>query len=305
MTVGSLFSGIGGFDLAAERVWGSGRVRWQVEIDPFCSRVLTKHWPDVPRFGDIRELTGAELEPVDVVCGGFPCQPVSTAGKRRGAGDSRWLWPEMLRMVAAVKPAWVVAENVPGLLGLGLDEVLSGLEAAGYEVGAVGVPALAVGAPHVRQRLWIVAHDHGIGWSRRGTSGGSAQDAAGRPAGDEVGNSRSAVSNANGLGRGERGRLGTLPRRQAGQETVGSCANASSARLPQPGHEALLGAGRRDEGRAVAERGWWTVEPGMGRVAHGVPARVDRLRSLGNAIVPQIAEMIFRWIEQVSTEALA
>ena len=152
----SLFSGIGGLDLAFE--WAGGTVVAMVEIDPFCQKVLGKHWPDVPVFSDVREVTGADVGAVDVVYGGFPCQPFSVAGDRRGRDDDRFLWPEFSRLVRELGPRWVVGENVPGILSLAGDDVCADLELAGYEVGIWDFEAAAVGAPHRRERVFFVGH---------------------------------------------------------------------------------------------------------------------------------------------------
>jgi len=161
----SLFTGIGGFDCAAQRVWGEGTTVAFCEIDPFCQQVLKKHWPGVPIFSDIRELGREQLEqlgPIDIITGGFPCQPFSHAGQRRGTEDDRHLWPEMLRVIRLVKPRWVLGENVSGLLslegGVVFENCLSDLEAEGYSVQAFIIPACAVNAPHRRDRVWIVAN---------------------------------------------------------------------------------------------------------------------------------------------------
>lgn len=130
----------------------------QVEIDEFCNRVLAAHWPHVKRMRDIYEVHGDEFGAIDLVVAGFPCQPVSGAGKRRGQADVRWLWPEVCRIIRSARPAWCLLENVPGLISLGLDDVLGDLESAGYEAAACVYPAAAVGAPHERERIFIVAH---------------------------------------------------------------------------------------------------------------------------------------------------
>ena len=156
-----MFTGIGGFDLGFERA--GYEVKWQVEIDPFCRAVLAKHWPDVKRYDDIRAV-GPELEYVDVICGGWPCQPVSSAsrGRRRGTADPRWLWPENRRILALHRPAWFVGENVAHIDGAPLEQVVSDLEAIGYEVGPpLEIPACAFGHDHWRRRLWILGHAHG------------------------------------------------------------------------------------------------------------------------------------------------
>jgi DNA (cytosine-5)-methyltransferase 1 len=161
MTFGSLFSGIGGLDLGLERAGMS--CKWQVEIDPWCRRVLAKHWPNVPKFADIKEITGKDLEPVDLIAGGFPCQPVSVAGKRQGEEDTRWLWPEFARIVRHLRPQWMLAENVPGLFTRGFDTVLRELAEIGYDAEWSVVSACAVGAPQMRKRLLILAYPRGIG----------------------------------------------------------------------------------------------------------------------------------------------
>ncbi len=154
-----LFSGIGGFSLGLERTGGFKTVAF-CEIDPFCRAVLQKHWPEVPIHDDVKKFR-AELGTADVVCGGFPCQPFSTAsaGKRGGVGDDRFLWPEMLRIISECQPAWVIGENVAGIESLALRQVVSDLEGAGYEVAPpFEIPACAVGHDHRRARFWFLAH---------------------------------------------------------------------------------------------------------------------------------------------------
>lgn len=160
MRVGSLFSGIGGFDLGLERAGMT--VRWQVENDPYCNKVLAKHWPGVKRYGDIKTIDWNEVERVDLICGGFPCQPVSLAGKRLAQEDERWLWPEFERCIGVLRPRFVLVENVAGLLGRGLGDVLAGLAAAGYDAAWDCVQAREFGAPHERERLYLVAHSDEI-----------------------------------------------------------------------------------------------------------------------------------------------
>ena len=172
----SLFSGIGGFDLAAE--WAGWTNAFNCEIDPFCRKILKYHFPDAEQYGDIRTADFAVWrDRIDVLTGGFPCQPFSLAGKRKGTEDDRYLWPEMLRVIRTVRPHWVVGENVYGIVnwseGMVLDTVCSDLEAAGYEVQPYIIPACGVGAPHRRDRCWFVAHrtDAGVETMREGQDG--------------------------------------------------------------------------------------------------------------------------------------
>lgn len=159
MRFGSLFSGIGGLDLGLERA--GMECRWQVEIDPFCQRVLEKHWPNVKRYGDIRQVSGFELEPVDLIAGGFPCQDLSSAGLRRGIrNDTRsGLWSEFVRLIRELRPRYVFIENVPGLLANEpMRRVLGDLSSLGFDAQWESIPAAAVGAPHLRDRVWIFAY---------------------------------------------------------------------------------------------------------------------------------------------------
>lgn len=230
LTFGSLFSGIGGMDLGLERA--GLECRWQVEVDPYCKHVLEKHWPKVKRYGDIKQVAG-DLESVDLLCGGFPCQPVSVAGKRRAQSDERWLWPEFNRIIRLVRPRFILVENVPGLLTAGIGDVLGDLAASGYNAEWSVLSACTLGAPHTRERLFIVAYPV---CSER------------RPDNPETLNN---------------------PRRQ---DDI------------QSGWE---------KGAAESQQcGWWSGEPALGRVANGVPAWLHRMRGLGNAVVPQVAEYI-------------
>ena len=161
----SLFSGIGGLDIAAE---SAGFVTvGQCEWADYPTKVLEKHWPDVPRWRDIRTLTKESfyektgLRTVDVISGGFPCQPFSVAGKHGGQDDDRYLWPEMLRVISELRPSWVLGENVPGIVNLALDQVLADLENIGYSGQAFIIPACGVDAPHKRDRVAILAHAEG------------------------------------------------------------------------------------------------------------------------------------------------
>lgn len=166
----SLFSGIGGLDLAAE--WAGFKTVAFCERDKFCQKVLRKHWPEVRIFDDVRTLDTRELPAIELLHGGYPCQPFSTAGNRRGEADERHMWPHMLRVVRELKPRWVVGENVKGHITLGLDTVCNDLEAEGYAVRAVCIPACSIGAVHRRERVFILAHTSSDGRDE-GATGGS------------------------------------------------------------------------------------------------------------------------------------
>jgi DNA (cytosine-5)-methyltransferase 1 len=167
VTFGSLFSGVGGLDLGLERA--GFECRWQVEKDEFCRKVLQKHWPGVPKYGDIYEVDFTTLEPVDLICGGFPCQPFSCAGKQLGENDERYLWPEFARAIRQVKPQWVLLENVPGLLAMAREfgQVLADLASCGFDASWSVLSACSMGAPHTRKRLFVVANANGARLERR------------------------------------------------------------------------------------------------------------------------------------------
>lgn len=160
MNHGSLFSGIGGFDLASQ--WCGWKNVFQVEKEPFCQKVLEKNFPHTKRYKDIYEFKGENTKryrgTIDIISGGFPCQPFSFPGRRKGKEDDRYLWPEMFRVIQEIKPNWVVGENVAGIIGVELDKPIFDLEDVGYEVQAFIIPACAVNAPHRRDRVWIVAN---------------------------------------------------------------------------------------------------------------------------------------------------
>lgn len=236
MTIGSLFSGVGGLELGLERA-GLGPVLWQCEIDPFCRAVLAKNWPHVTRYTDVRALVGSTLPPVQVLCGGFPCQDVSAAGKRAGLdGERSGLWFEFARLIAETKPRAVVAENVLGLVGRALDTVAGRLSELGYSVDVTRLQASDIGAPHRRERVFIVAYTRGERGQgeRLQPRGQSGQGGAGAPrpaTGGEVGG----MAHASGLGlsqpRRERDGAG-LPAPVGGG--AGTMAYAHGERQPQP-----------------------------------------------------------------------
>lgn len=162
VTHASLFTGIGGFDLAAE--WMGWKNVFQVEIDPFCNKVLEKNFPHAKRYGDIKQFDGKPYRgAIDVLTGGFPCQPHSFAGSRKQKDDKRHLWPEMLRVIGEVKPKYVIGENVSGIFNL-VDEICSDLESEGYTVEPIGIEASCIGTDNLRERYWFVAYSASVGW---------------------------------------------------------------------------------------------------------------------------------------------
>ena len=276
MTFGSLFAGIGGFDLGLERA--GMECRWQVEIDGYASGVLAKHWPSVTRWGDVRTFpVGDPAEwQVDLICAGVPCQPVSHAGKQKGASDERWMWGEALRVVADLKPRFFVAENPVGILSHDRGRTFAGLIRALSSVGYVCewhvVPACAVGAPHRRERVWIVADSDSRRFARKRLSEHSDQQ----------------------------GSFGHQPYRCS---TWGRWARQAASDSQYRGRQGWNS--ERPWSDTAMSSGWWETEPAVGRVAHGVPNRVDRLRCLGNAVVPQVAEVIGRAIIALEHEVQA
>ena len=251
-----LFSGIGGFALAAQRAgW---KTIGFAETDEYASKVLRKHWPDVPNHGDVRNVRNIRA---DLITGGFPCQPFSCVGKQIGKDDDRYLWPEMRRIISESGAAWVCGENVPELDGVALGDVLADMEAIGYEVQTLEIPACGVGAPHKRRRLWIVAHrkSHGL------------QDATGQD--------------------GKPCRCGLA---SCGMDALRSCDLLADTN-GEPVERAAI---------SRQEPNPWETEPVVGRVADGIPARVDRLRGLGNAIVPQIATVILAAMARTQNDKL-
>ena len=288
LTYGSLFTGVGGLDLGLDRAgW---ECRWQVEIDPYASAVLAKHWPAVRRYGDIRTVNPAELERVDLVCGGFPCQPTSVAGARRGDQDDRWLWPEFARVLGGVRPRWALLENPTGLLSFReFGDVLGDLAALGFDAEWDAVPAVALGAPHERDRIFVVAYAHGWGLQERSELDSSTpQDAAnGRPRRRHANGLRDDVADATKHGREPRGSRDAQEGQAGRQPDRGS----RQGHVAHPNVKPTIGAPV-----TWTERDPWATEPHVGRVVDGIPFRVDRLRCLGNAVVPQVAEAVGRAI---------
>jgi len=368
LMVGSLFAGIGGLDLGLERA--GMQVKWQVENNPYCIRVLAKHWPSVKRYGDIKQIKWSEVEPVDLICGGFPCQPVSVAGARKGDKDERWLWLEFLRAIREVRPRYALVENVPGLLSTDDGRLARGvfgdLAEIGYDAEWNIVSAADVGAPHLRKRIFIVAHAQSdlrsaprnerpfaLDWGSSslenprclvGQEGAEVEGILSRFSEEwnsrieSAGPSNMADSKQRGLSqRGSKPQVSVISRiGEHGQETI--VAHSQSFDGSRPEQEGVgtrkpeVSTGDRctalGDSESIrftrmgqAEDEWqvnrglnapdnsseigrecsqWAVEPDVGRVADGVPSRVDRLKCLGNAVVPQVAEYVGRLIMEVA-----
>ena len=314
-----LFSGIGGFSLGLEATGGFETVAF-CDIDKYSRKVLKKQWPSVKQYEDIKELNYERLKAdgigaIDIITGGYPCQPFSVAGRKKGEEDPRHLWPEYFRLIKELRPSWVIGENVSGHIKLGLDTVLENLESEGYSARTFSISASSVGAKHQRERIWIVAN---------------ARQHGGRI--EPTGNSE-------GIGRGslettERSAdTDTISRSSKGEETL---ANSVELGLEKHGHSETTESIKRGEtmadtniegrqggihrrqnkewesqqrhfGRNSAAHGqqgqnWWDIEPELGRVAHGIPNRVDRLKGLGNSLVPQIPYFIAQSILQVEEQ---
>ena len=411
-----LFSGLGGFSLGLER---TGRYKTVAfcEIDKYCTLLLQKHWKGVKIYNDVKKITkeGFEadgIESPDIITGGFPCQPFSVAGKQKGTNDDRHLWPEMFRIIKAFKPRFVIGENVPGIVniqdGVVFETVCTDLESQGYEVQPFNIPAAAVGAPHQRKRIWIIAtladsvsnderreisrsdeekgrvqEEHRSKDSasgifsrtseiRKSNNGYEAMENSGRTLQqgssirekneDEVGkenanqhqrsssSSESNVADSNSrLSDGQKKELQSRRQtsifsregedvanaksissdgREIGQHSEESrekgkigievggvssdrqkLANTDSERLEGLGqsrsqfNETSSSTSSSEERQGQVGQGWWEFEPNVGRVAHGVPGRVHRLKALGNSIVPQIAEEIGRAIIKAADDA--
>ena len=272
-----LFSGLGGFSLGLEATGGFETVAF-CDVEKFPLKVLKKHWPNVKQYKDIKELTYEQIKedtlaPIDIITGGYPCQPFSVAGSQLGEKDKRHLWPDMFRIIKECKPTWVIGENVGGHIKLGLDTVLQDLESEGYSVRAFSISASSIGANHQRERVWVIAHSnventrqHGgrikPTWNTESIGPRTSEETQWSTNTDKInGSSERATS-------------------------MGESSDTDSQRLQGLGSEQQL---RKDETeRPTSWERWWEFEPNVGRVANGVPQRVDRLKGLGNSLVPAI-----------------
>ena len=334
MRHGSLFSGIGGFDLAAQ--WMGWENVFQVENDKFCISKLEKNFPNVKRYGDIREFDGSEYRGlIDIITGGFPCQPFSVAGKQQGKDDSRHLWPEMLRVIREIQPTWVVGENVPGIIKLALEDICTSLEGEGYEVQPFIIPSASIGAWDKRERVWIIAYNNNTGnrasrsrinshreekvekqqFSQYECCGYNKinsdtdkfnSDNAGYNSGSisqqqkaEVQHNITSNDNGEGLSKSRH-----KSRKQEIYEGIGikhSDSYIVGEGLQRYSRNGLSGRNQEQErstGQANWSRSWIEVASELCRSNARVPNRMDRIKALGNSVNPYVVYEIFKAIEQ-------
>jgi DNA (cytosine-5)-methyltransferase 1 len=336
MTHGSLFSGIGGFDLAAE--WMGWENKFHCEWNPFGQKVLKHYWPKAESFHDITKTDFTKYaNTIDILTGGFPCQPYSLAGKRKGKEDDRHLWPEMCRAIREIAPRWVIGENVLGLVnwngGLVFHEVQSDLEAQGYEVWPYVLPAASVNAPHRRDRVWFVAHNNRIGnWGKSIKQRDSYQQGRSGKTNKEVGNkgeqqfvcnitSEGTFTNSNHNGFNERNGTNEINPSQRGVNAFGDISegngNGDVANTESSGLCTKMAIGELERGQRSKfsiKRNKWDSFPSVTPLCIGNDGLSNRLDSItfskwrnesikagGNAIVPQVAFQIFKTIEQYET----
>ena len=308
-----LFSGIGGFSLGLESAGLVETVAF-CDFDQYCQKVLKKNFPGVPVYGDVKELNHDKLkadgiDQIDIITGGYPCQPFSVAGRKKGEEDPRHVWPEMFRLIQELRPTWVIGENVGGHIKLGLDSVLENLESEGYSARTFSISASSIGANHKRERVWIVAHSNEM--QRQFLCGQKSEQRQETFEGtSERSGTPISMANSERLGRTEGTEKSKELEREESSDQLDHCGEgctkcqscknlAHSEGSNRNEHEA-----NREHGKASPQEifgdgssvcgvsAWWSVEPDVGRVAHGVPDRVDRLKCLGNSVVPQIPYVI-------------
>jgi DNA (cytosine-5)-methyltransferase 1 len=276
-----LFEGIGGFSLAAR--WMGWHTKAWVEINPFCQKVLKKNFPEVQGYADIKEFDGTKYRgTIDIITGGFPCQPFSIAGKRKGKEDDRYLWPEMLRVIREVRPSFIVGENVTGIIGMALEQVLTSLEAEEYNTETFIIPACAVNAPHRRDRLWIIAYTN-----YNGSHG--AENGQGNIEGNYNNTTwENPIKQSKGYSNKTARKVIT---------------NTKIKRLSEWNAESFQHKTHSTTERYTCIPGWknFPTKPGVCGRNDGIPNRVDRLKGLGNAIVPQVALQIFKSIDSIAS----
>jgi len=309
MRHGDLFSGIGGMALAAQWAWGEQYENvFHSEIDEYAETVYHKRFPRSKCLGDIREVRWEQGQ-CDLLTGGFPCQPHSVAGERKGSGDERDLWGECVRALRGIRPRYALFENVPGIItserGKTWAKIALDLEASGYE----GLPLLfaadKVGALHIRKRIWIVARRKTVGNTEGKRRSGVGDTENERKADrekhtpDNTSEMLSDTTNERAVGRERKPRDDADKSESGGDKRSGSGSDDGSKDIPDTDKESGTASRRAWQWRTEpCSRGWWETEPAVGRVVDGLPNRVERLRALGNAIVPQVAWVIFEAIKK-------
>jgi len=311
-----LFSGIGGFSLGLESAGLVETVAF-CDFDKYCQKVLKKNFPGVPIYGDVKELNYDKLkadgiDQIDIITGGYPCQPFSVAGRKKGEEDPRHVWPEMFRLIKELRPTWVIGENVGGHIKLGLDTVLENLESEGYSARTFSISATSIGANHKRERVWIIANLADT--ERLGRTEGTEkseelerEESSDKP--DNCGQGCTKCKSCQTVANSDEMQRQYL-RGQESEQTQKKFERTSERSGTQNGvansegskgnvDDANQGNGKtsqeelsREHSSACGVGTWWSVEPDVGRVAHGIPERVDRLKCLGNSVVPQIPYVI-------------
>ena len=309
-----LFSGIGGFSLGLEATGEFETVAF-CDYSKFPQEVLRKHWPFVPIYKDVKELNSERLKAnginkIDIITGGYPCQPFSVAGKQKGEQDPRHVWPEMFRLIKELRPTWVIGENVAGHIKLGLDTVLENLESEGYSTRTFSISAASIGANHKRERVWIIANKNVEDSRSRGgwiqstgdqegirsgtfeeTKWSSDTDTTSRPSeGTET------MADTESFDSDEREDRNNSKEKQKERNVRGQSSDvANTESISRNEHEINTGNGKSPSQEIFGNRdgisngsSWWEVEPNVGRVADGLPDTMDRLKAIGNSLVPQI-----------------
>jgi DNA (cytosine-5)-methyltransferase 1 len=325
-----LFSGIGGFSLGLEAT-GGFETKAFCDIEKYPRQVLQKHWPHVKQYEDIKELNYERLkadgiDSIDIITGGYPCQPFSIAGRQKGEQDPRHLWPEYFRLVKELRPTWVIGENVSGHIKLGLDTVIEDLESEDYSVRPFSISASSIGANHQRERIWILAYSERNGLLAAEKQRGFEKTISNQSKGkndtlnvertSSVSETKSDVENSRrsqwpraeqrGENENETRKENANQFERSSSTSEVDVANTNNERLQRQWQSRNQFTPRftssresSEEGQRTVGQGWWESEPNMGRVAHGIPKRVDRLKSLGNSLVPQIPYYIGKTILEV------
>ena len=301
-----LFSGIGGFALGLEATQQIKTVAF-CEIDKYCTKVLNKNWPEVPVYNDIKELTHDKLKAdgidnIDIITGGYPCQPFSVAGNKKGVEDPRHLWPEYFRLIKECRPTWVIGENVAGHIKLGLDAVQEDLESEGYSFRTFSISASSIGAPHQRERVWTVAYSERNGLLATEKRESIEETIRQQPQGENntfnikrAGSIPVSTSDVEDTRRRSWREQFTRNKESVGRGTSEKTERSTNSNTTTGSSEGTTTMANGNENK----NNWWHTEPNVGRVADGVSDRTHRLKSLGNAVVPQIPYYIAKSILEV------